>query len=190
MASGAYLRGQMAGAIILALFGGGWLITSLAMWPFRPNWALSVAIVTAVTLVVLCVFRLINLKSVARSQDPAAAQEGRRKGMIFGLIFGAECGFIGLCSLVLARYGLGLWIPIVVALIVGLHFLPLAKLFNVPLYYWTGALCVLGVVACLMIYDPAFRLRCVGFTMTIVLWGTVLGLFFRVGRAERHLAAA
>ncbi len=38
-------------------------------------------------------------------------------------------------SALLARLGLSIWIPIAVAVIVGLHFIPLARVFEVPLYY-------------------------------------------------------
>ncbi len=99
--------------------------------------------------------------------------------MFFGIILGAECLLIWLCAMLLAHLGLGIWIPMGVAGIVGLHFLPLARVFEVPLYYWTGALCVLGMLACSMLHDAGTRLLCVGLLMAAVLWLTALLLLLR-----------
>ncbi len=90
--------------------------------------------------------------------------------MLFGIIFGTECGLIWLCAMLLARLGLSIWIPIAVAVIVGLHFIPLARVFEVPLYYWTGVLSVLGMLGCSLIGDAGTRLLCAGLIMAAVLW--------------------
>jgi hypothetical protein len=42
-------------------------------------------------------------------------------------------------------------IPQFLGVIIGLHFLPLAKIFKAPVYYATGAVMVLGVLASLAI---------------------------------------
>jgi hypothetical protein len=51
-----------------------------------------------------------------------------------------------------------------IAVIVGLHFIPLAKVFNVPLYYWTGGAIVLIAVASFAIGHQDLRqaITCVG----------------------------
>jgi hypothetical protein len=110
------------------------------------------------------------------SHDPAAAAKGRRAAVIFGIIFGLEGGLIALSSALLAGSGLGDWIPVAVGLIVGLHFLPLAYVFEVPLYYWTGGLTVVGILGCLFIHAVGPRLLCVGLLMAGVLWLTLLVL--------------
>jgi hypothetical protein len=92
-------------------------------------------------------------------------RQRKRVGILFGIIFGVETGLIALCSTLLARRGLGLWIPIAIAIIVGVHFLPPARVFEVQLYYWTGSLSVLGVLGCLLISDLGTRLLCVGLVM-------------------------
>jgi hypothetical protein len=74
---------------------------------------------------------------------------------------------------------LSVWIPIAVAVIVGLHFLPLARVFEVPLYYWTGVLSVLGVLGCSLIRDAGMRLLCAGLTMAAVFWLTSLLLLLQ-----------
>ena len=91
-----------------------------------------------------------------------------------GIIFGAEGGLIALCAALLARVGLSTWIPIAVAVIVGLHFIPLARVFEVPLYYWTGALSVLGMLGCSLVRDSATRQLSAGLVMAAVLWLTAV----------------
>jgi hypothetical protein len=51
-----------------------------------------------------------------------AAAAGRRIGILCGIIFWIEFGLIALCAALLARHGLVLWIPIVAAIIVGIHY--------------------------------------------------------------------
>jgi hypothetical protein len=150
MATVAQARGIFSGGIILTLFGSFWCVVALGNWAARPAWSI-----------------------------PLGAAEGKRNGILFGIIFGVEGGSIPLASIVLARQGLGEWIPFSVALIVGVHFLPLAHLFRVPLYYATGILAVLGVLACLPIHDPSTRVLCECVAMVAVLWFSVAYLLLR-----------
>jgi hypothetical protein len=113
------------------------------------------------------------------STDPAAAAKGKRAGILFGIIFGLEGGLIALSSALLARSGHGDWIPVAAGMIVGLHFLPLAHVFEMPLYYGTGALSVLGILGCLLIHEVGLRLLGVALVMAGVLWLTTLLLLIR-----------
>jgi hypothetical protein len=55
----------------------------------------------------------------------------------------------------------------------------LAHVFEVPLYYWTGLLSVLGMLGCSLIGDAGMRLLCAGLTMAAVLWMTALLLLLQ-----------
>lgn len=177
--SKARIRGLLAGAAVLALFGGWWCIAALANWAGRPSWSIPAASLTTIVLLVLCVMRLVASRKIPTIDDPVGAAKGKRAGRLFGIIFGIEGGLIALCSMLLASRGLGLWIPIAIAIIVGVHFLPLAQVFEVPLYYWTGALSVLGVLGCLLIRDVYTRLLWVGLVMAAVLWLSVVLLLLQ-----------
>jgi hypothetical protein len=76
-------------------------------------------------------------------RSPKARARGRtigwRMGIGFGVVFGSEALLIALASIILSANGLDDFIVPVIALIVGLHFLPLAWLFQVQVYYVTGA---------------------------------------------------
>ncbi|MGB6687438.1 MAG: hypothetical protein WBE76_06315 [Terracidiphilus sp.] len=179
MSSVAHVRGCLAGAAILTLFGSAWCIIALASWAARPGWSIPAGFVATIALLGLCVLRLIALRNIPNIDDPAAAAKGKRAGILFGIIFGAEGGLIALCATLLARMGLDIWIPIAVAIIVGLHFLPLARVFEVPLYYWTGALSVLGMLGCSLIRDAGTRVLCAGLVMGAVLWLTAAVLLLQ-----------
>ena len=169
----AHIRGLVGGAVILTLFGSFWCIIVLAAWTARPGWSIPAGSVVTITLLALCVIRLMASRNIPSVDDPAAAAKGKRAGMLFGIIFGLEGGLIALCSTLLGRYGLGIWIPIAAAVIVGVHFIPLAFVFEVPLYYWTGVLSVLGMLGCALVHDAATRVLCAGLVMAGVLWLTV-----------------
>lgn len=179
MSTVARVRGCVAGASILTLFGAAWCIVALALWPAHPVWSIPAAVAATIGLLGLSFMRLRALRNVPVIDDRVAAAKGKRAGMLFGIIFGIECGVIWLCATVLARVGLSIWIPIAVAVVVGLHFIPLARVFEVPLYYWTGALSVLGVLGCSLIRDVGTRLLSAGLTMAAVLWLTAAWLLLQ-----------
>jgi hypothetical protein len=178
------MRGIIGGAAILALFGGFWCITAVASWATRPRWAIPSAVATIILLLFFCGVRWSEAARLPTSNEPEAAAKDKRAGQLFGIIFGLEGGLIALCSVMLGRAGLDDWIPVEVALIVGAHFLPLAYVFEMPGYYWTGALSVAGVLACLPIQRVSLRLICVGLVMAAVLWSTTALLVLRTKAKE------
>jgi hypothetical protein len=187
MLTKARMRGVVAGAAILTLFGGLWCILALAFWPARPAWGIPLASAVTFVLLVVSIVRLAASAKLPDSHDPAAAAKGKRAGILFGVIFGIEGGLIALSSVWLADRGHGDLIPLVTGVIVGVHFLPLAYVFEVPLYYWTGVLSVFGMLGCLFIHAIGPRLLCVGFVMAGVLWLTALVLLVQT-RANGNYA--
>jgi hypothetical protein len=173
------MRGIIGGAAILTLFGGFWFIVTLVFQPERPAWTIPAAVVTTFVLLVVCVMRWAASAKMLDGHDPAAAAKGKRAGVAFGIVFGLEGGLIALVSVLLGRTGLGDWIPVAVGLIVSVHFLPLACVFEMPVYYWTGGLSILGILVCLLIHEVGLRLLCVGLVMGTTLWSTTLLLLVR-----------
>jgi hypothetical protein len=188
MSTVAHIRGRIAGAAILTLFGCVWWVLALAFWVARPVWSMPAGFVATVVLLGLCVLRLLAIKDVKSVDDPVAAAKGKRAGILFGIIFGAEGGLIALCAALLGRAGLSIWVPIATGVIVGLHFIPLARLFEVPIYYWTGTLSVLGVLACSLVRDIATRQLCAGLLMASVLWLTAVVIVLQGTHPEAQQA--
>ena len=72
--------------------------------------------------------------------------------MTFGLVVGLEMAIIALGSMLLNRSHHPEFLLPFVSIVVGAHFFPLARLFDVRLYYVTGALLVLvGVTVMLAV---------------------------------------
>jgi hypothetical protein len=75
------------------------------------------------------------------------------------------------------------WIPGLIAIIVGVHFLPLARPFERPEYRWIAAgLVATGLVGCVLALaglHVAAVLPVVGLTCTVILWGSVGCLVLR-----------
>jgi hypothetical protein len=90
------------------------------------------------------------------------------------MVDGVEGALIALAAWLLGAHGLGVWIPMAVALIVGLHFFPMAPIWENSLFYWSGAASVLVVFGCLLISDMRMRGLSVGLMMAGVIWGTAL----------------
>jgi hypothetical protein len=179
MTTVAQARGVVAGAAILTLFGNVWCLLALTFWDARPRWSIPAAYMLGIILLSLCLARFIAWRNIPSVDDPIAAARGKRAGMWFGIIFTLEGLLIGLASVILSRLGLSSWIPIAAAKIIGLHFFPLARIFGVPLYYWTGAVTILGMSACYFIADPAQRTLYASLIMAAILWLTASVLLIR-----------
>ena len=145
-----FARGAAIGALVLTGFGGFWAIESVVHQSEAPAWEWVAVGVTGAVLASLCLLRMVRAANLAEAHDPGlAARAGRRMGMSFGIIFGIEGLLIGAAAAALAQAGRPLLIPVAIALIVGLHFFPLARVFRVPVYHLTGSLrrCGAGVAA-------------------------------------------
>ena len=69
-----------------------------------------------------------------------------------------------------------------ISLVVGLHFLPLAKVFGYASYYWVGTLIVVGNLLTVIALKPANPTASVGLVTGLILWSRsilLLGRSFR-----------
>lgn len=144
------LVGRATGALVMALFGLLWALGCAAVPGGVPVPLLfaSSAVVTAILVLGALRLRRAGFASGARSSRraaaPANADRTRRRFRLVGILQGLG---IGIVAFACVRLGHPEFIPAAVALVVGLHFFPLALLFWVPLYHATGAgLCLVAVV--------------------------------------------
>jgi hypothetical protein len=174
------VRGAATGALILSGFGAAWALLALKSLAAPPALPLAVASVVALVLVVLSVRRIVTAGRLPRGNDAEMARRGRNTGIAFGVIFTLEGALIALGAVLLARARQPLWIPPMAALVVGLHFLPLARVFGVPLYYWTGGATVAWALLASAIPEPVARLLLLGLGVGIILWVTASVILYRV----------
>jgi hypothetical protein len=141
--------GAAGGCMWLIVFGT--VYAAWALLEVKSRLATSLLAGISVAAVVLLFFGVAMTRGVARLVSlPAAANshaQGQRLMRRFGMIFAAEAVAIAAVSAACMRTHHWRFIVPLVLIVVGLHFLPLAKLFEVPRYYATGALfCVISVV--------------------------------------------
>lgn len=181
--------GAGRGALVVALFGAGWL-----------GWGLGVA--NAFTGVVPPAFGLIELVLVAcsvytivngrklRKQYPpipeAVRRATRRSFLIVVVLEGVAIGAGFLIAWRLNRPDLGAdW----AAMIVGLHFLPLAKIFRAPQLGVIGILTALWCALCWILFRSNALVISATIGTGILLWIASISALFRARRAAQSLRA-
>lgn len=149
----------------LGLAGGClWLIivgTVYAAWALLTvRSALATSLLAAMSLfaVGMGLFGIAMIRKVRQLPflPTGRPSEARRIGRQFAMIVAAEGAAIAICARACVKTHHWRFIVPLILIIVGLHFLPLAKLFKVPRYYVTGALfCVIPVATMLSIPESA-----------------------------------
>lgn len=181
------LEGRAGGISFLALFGAVWL--ALAGYKLGLPLA-AVFYVVAVVGAVIWLRVAAAWRKAARLQ-PEPSAEGlaaeARKDKWFYWVLGAEGLLLFLNGNLLVNLHLLAFIWPSIALIVGLHFYPLAYAFRLPVYYATATfMCVLavGVMACIAL-APGFAAQetwdaLVGVGSGLVLWGSCAYIWLQV----------
>jgi len=128
---------RAVGAMIFALFGGGWLV----LWSFRGlqsrKIALPLIVVGAVVILSFALVRYRRNQGVATKQDESPAK--KRANRLFQIINAAQWVAILIVGNVLVNIHLSAWVIPAAIFIIGLHFLPLARIFSNPAHYLTAA---------------------------------------------------
>ncbi|MEA3053632.1 MAG: hypothetical protein QOG72_2535 [Sphingomonadales bacterium] len=117
--------------------------------------------------------------------SPAFPSRGRHVGRVVWLWSSIEVAALLVTTNVLQNLGRGdLMFPLA-AIIVGLHFFPLARAIPVRLYYATGAGFLVAGAAGLLV-PPAERPMVVGMSAALTLWATALVV---AQRARKNMAS-
>lgn len=139
---------------------------------------------------------LRHAKTLPDWLSPWEAEQGGCISTYFGIVFGVEFALIAVVAIWLSRLQAYPFIPAAVALIVGIHFFPLARLFRVPGYWITGALlCALALAAIAGLSlslpldgaSPYHWSLFVGIGATMVLWltgGYVAGIGLHLWQSD------
>ena len=182
-------EGSTFGAWFMALFGLGWAAAGASAIGGAAQVGVLVVAGTFAVALVLGGIRTRRAASVLPHDDsPAVLAHRRRLFRRFNLVSGLQWLAIVVASVLLGRAGLAAFIPAAVAFVVGVHFFPLATLFDVRAYRATGgALCALAAAA-LFVASPR-RLALVGLGSAAVLFATGAYVLF-LARGSRWPAAS
>lgn len=177
--------GRAIGAMFLFFFGGAWLEAGAFLPPRSQATTLGGLAVATVTLL-LATYAFCYRPHKFALITASTAPERVRAGRVFNIINATQWVSIAVLSFVLSRFGRMAWIPPAIMLVVGLHFLPLARIFRQPAYYVTAAaLVVIAVVYPLvMSRGPANAAGC--YAAGLVLW--VSGWWAVAERCRRRSA--
>jgi hypothetical protein len=143
------VMGIASGVFFMALFGALWGMESASFVSGGVQIAAFVLVgVVTLGLVAAGAAILRYAMTLPDWLSPQEAEQGGHISTYFGIVFGIEFVLIAVVAFWLSRLQAYPFIPAAVALIVGLHFFPLARLFHLSGYWITGALlCALALVA-------------------------------------------
>ncbi|MFS0728261.1 hypothetical protein [Paenibacillus sp. 1P07SE] len=185
------MTGMASGVMFMALFGTMWAFTGFGGLQVLGSTALiTIPLLPGTTLFMAGLFLVRTSRRLPPQADTTDAAAGKKTKRLFNLIFAVQGIAIAITVLLCVNTGRSELIPIIIALIVGLHFFPLARLFQVRLYYGTGGLLCLAAVATWLFlpaeltigdYEIATYLTVTGFSSAIILWGSGLAIW-RMGR--------
>lgn len=149
------LKGRAIAALVCGFFGAGWMLGAVHNGEItNPAW-LTIIALFAVMFLVWPVVQLYSVRRVPYSNNRGRAWSDVSKP--YWTLVAVEWLACILMSNGLSRIGRYDLIPQAVGLIVGIHFVPLARIFKAPIYCWTATAMVTGVLASLAI--PASDLR-------------------------------
>jgi len=149
------------GVTILGVMGGVWWLAGLA----TAGTLSPIAVVPGMAAAALLI-------AVARTMtdDSIDEAERRRRGKIVMWASAIEGIAIFISNTVLMNVGAASYILCGMAVIVGLHFVPMGRGFRAPIYYVMAAtLVVVGWVGCL-VADPGSRNLVVSLGSAVTLW--------------------
>ena len=125
------------GAMFFSAFGGAWLaFWACSEFPAQPAALLAIG---ACTLTLFALAWRVHRSNAPAQGETSESPEERRKGKLFHYINTAQWVAILVIANVLSNIGLRDFVLPAAILVIGLHFLPLARLFAYPPHFLTGA---------------------------------------------------
>ncbi len=158
-------RGSSIGATIVGFFGAAWL--ALGMVSGGVSWQTAVAAVLPVFILIGFLGTLVRrrLPKIVQAETPEKKQM-MRLFMIVNVV--QWVGIFGVMNL-LANLHLNAWMISAIVLIVGAHFLPLARIFHAPQYVKTGiAMMLCAAAAVVLPVSVRDTVECV--SAGVILW--------------------
>ncbi|GET26002.1 hypothetical protein [Prolixibacter sp. NT017] len=146
--------------LILMIFFTMWWVYSSEIY-FNDSDYHVVGIVFGIAILYL-IYSYIKLKIYKKSISVPPINDGRKKAKGYFTVVALEGAAIFVAVLILANTGYGDFIPSGIALIVGIHFLPFAKIFTRKIDYYIGLWTIIvAVVGLLLINSSQFDIKIV-----------------------------
>ena len=133
------------GVMFFSVFGGAWLI----LWSYSVFGVAPIVlggVVTATIILFSCALLRYRRYRDALAAD-ANSPERRRTARVFNIVNAVQWTLIIIVANVFSNFGMTSWIVPSIIFIVGLHFLPLARVFSNRAHYVTGSSLMLLAIA-------------------------------------------
>lgn len=188
------VRDTASGVMFMAFFGTVW--ADIGIGGLRVSVAIWLLILAILIGAALFFSGIIMIRQSRHLPNKKTLRNAKNVDQWFNIVFTIEFVLIGVAAIVTNVIGyFDLFFPIM-AIIVGVHFFPLAHLFQVSAYYVTGILlCLLAIVTLLLVpleisigghfIDAWWTF--VGFGSMFILWITSL-VILTMGRKLLHIA--
>lgn len=167
---------RQRGVVVLALFGVLWAAVAASGLGPAAAWPVRIGGVVVALGIIAAAFRRADVAERRRSLP-------ERWHRTVGLVNGGQFALIAVLVGVGVAAGVPQIVPPAVCLVVGLHFFPLARLFDQPQYTATAiGLCVAAVLGGLVLVvgpGPEVSRLVVGSLAALVLWATAARLALR-----------
>jgi len=184
------LLGMTAGAAMMFGFGVVWLLIGLFRGRPLPVWSRLLLLAAGAALAVSIAILGKTASSIAPNSSPLPPEHmaiNREIGRRFYIIFGLEVVAIFVSVIVLRVLHYADYILCGIALIVGIHFFPLAPLLSAPVYYGTAlAGCAIALIGFFM-DDVSLRQKVVGISFGLLLWSTAAWITWAGLSATPHV---
>jgi hypothetical protein len=163
-------KGRAIGALVCGFFGSCWMLGAVHFGEISNPIVLTALAAVAAVSVSWPITQLLWARRL-----PYSIRGGQRWSDVsksYWTLVVIEWGACIVVSNWLSRIGRPELISQAVALIVGIHFMPLAKIFRAPIYNWTAAAMILGVVASFAVPPGDFRNIVASGVCGLALWAT------------------
>ncbi len=184
------LIGMTAGAAMMFGFGVVWLLIGSFRGRPLPVWSRLLLLGTGAALAVSIAILGKTASSIAPNSSPLSPEHmaiNREIGRRFYIIFGLEVVAIFVSVIVLRVLHYADYILCGIALIVGIHFFPLAPLLSAPVYYGTALVgCAIALIGFFM-DDASLRQKVVGISFGLLLWTTAAWITWAGLSATPHV---
>jgi len=176
------------GALIRAFFGSGAMYCGV-VFSGTKNWPWFASVTVASAALIAWAVRSIRATRPLRSSDDDMVR-WRSVRTFYLLDFALEWAFIAAAFIALVKFERVDLAPQVLGLIIGLHYLPLSRIFGLRQYAWTGCLLIAGALGSLFIPRGQSR-NIVGFALLgSILWATCAVILWSISLVLRDQTAA
>ncbi|MGB8478144.1 MAG: hypothetical protein WCE63_04790 [Acidobacteriaceae bacterium] len=181
--------GMAIGNLFLGGFGTVWIVIGLVVSGRKDPWIF--AGLASFLLAILA----IGIQTMRRTHGHLGRSEAHREtkkkiNRQLGLVNCLQWGLIFLAVYGLERLKLDNWILPAIIFIVGVHFLPLARLFQIRTYYYTGAAMVAWAILDPFLFIAGKNDWIAGVGTGVILWITAVCICWQIFRLLQRIDPA